>query len=478
MFDGRSRVLGFLTLLHDAAVTAVVFFVAHRVRVDFLPQLGWWPLPPIYPVEKYLPLLLAAVVVFPLAGVILGAYRHVELSTPTKLVADIAGLVGVGLTVIYAGLFVSHADYVSRSFVLLLGAMEVLLLIVSRWVFFASTAWVRERSKKYIYFLIVGTGTKARAAADLLEQSEFMGLRLVGFVAESEKAPRTMVTRSGEYAVIQSSQLAATLGTEVIDEVVFAVEMEDLVRLQPLMRDCACQGVNTRLQLEFVPQPFSRVYVERLRHVPMLTLSVTPDSHLLLLGKRTFDIVVSAVALLLLSPLTLLVALLIKATSPGPVLYRQVRSGLGGRHFTLYKFRTMVENAENERPALSAFNELRGPVFKMSNDPRVTPLGRWLRRFSIDELPQFWNVLLGDMSFVGPRPALPAEVEQYEPWQRRRLRMRPGLTCTWVLEGRNSVEFDRVIQLDLSYIDNWSLWLDLKISLLTIPLVLTGKGAY
>jgi len=477
MFDRHSRVLGLLTLLHDAGITALVFFLAHRVRLDFLPHLAT-TLGPIYPLSMYWPLLLAVVVVFPLAGVMLGAYRHVELSTPTKVVADVVGLVTVGLIVIYAGLFLTNSGYVSRSFVLLLGAMNLVLLIVSRWIFFGSAAWLRDRFGEYIYFLIIGTGAKARAAADLLEQSEFMGLRLVGFVAEGDSAPRQMVTRSGEYPVIQPSQLGSTLRQQVIDEVVFAVEVDDLARLQPLMRVCACEGVNTRVQLEFVPQPFSRVYVERLRHVPMLTLSVTPESQLRLLAKRTFDILLSAIALVLLSPLMLVVALLIKLTSPGPVLYRQVRSGLGGRLFTLYKFRTMVQNAEEERPALSAFNELRGPVFKMSRDPRVTSVGRWLRRFSIDEVPQFWNVLCGDMSFVGPRPALPDEVEQYEPWQRRRLRMRPGLTCTWVLEGRNTVDFERVIQLDLSYIDNWSLWLDLKISLLTIPLVLTGKGAY
>jgi lipopolysaccharide/colanic/teichoic acid biosynthesis glycosyltransferase len=173
----------------------------------------------------------------------------------------------------------------------------------------------------------------------------------------------------------------------------------------------------------------------------------------------------------------LVLAVLIKLTSAGPVLYRQRRCGLGGRKFTLLKFRSMVENADELRPQLQALNEVDGPVFKMKVDPRCTPLGRWLRKLSIDELPQLWNIVRGDMSFVGPRPPIPAEVAKYESWQRRRLRMRPGLTCLWALEGRNRINFEHWMQLDLLYLDNWSLWLDLKIFLRTIPLVLLGHGA-
>ena len=174
----------------------------------------------------------------------------------------------------------------------------------------------------------------------------------------------------------------------------------------------------------------------------------------------------------------LVIAALIRMTSEGPVLYRQTRCGLNGRRFTLYKFRSMVVDAEALRPELEALNEIDGAAFKIAADPRRTPLGRWLRKFSLDELPQLWNVLRGDMSFVGPRPPVPEEVERYLPWQRRRLRMRPGLTCLWTLEGRNRLaKFDRLVQFDLAYIDNWSLWLDLKIFLKTIPHVALGRGA-
>jgi lipopolysaccharide/colanic/teichoic acid biosynthesis glycosyltransferase len=172
------------------------------------------------------------------------------------------------------------------------------------------------------------------------------------------------------------------------------------------------------------------------------------------------------------------VALLVRLTSRGPILYKQTRCGLGGRHFTMYKFRSMIVGADEMRTGLDAHNEVDGPVFKISADPRCTPIGRFLRKWSLDELPQLWNVLRGDMSLVGPRPPIPEEVAKYETWHRRRLRMRPGLTCLWAVEGRNEIKFERWMQLDMDYIDNWSLWLDFKILLRSIPVVLSGRGAY
>jgi lipopolysaccharide/colanic/teichoic acid biosynthesis glycosyltransferase len=189
------------------------------------------------------------------------------------------------------------------------------------------------------------------------------------------------------------------------------------------------------------------------------------------------DFLMAFVLLVLLSPLLLVLAALIKLTSKGPVLFRQARCGLGGRKFTLLKFRSMQPDADLRREELEALNEMDGPVFKIRDDPRCTTVGRFMRKFSLDELPQLVNVLKGEMSFVGPRPPLPEEVERYEPWQRRRLRMPPGLTCLWALEGRSKLSFRRWMELDLQYIDTWSPTLDLKIFLRTIPVVLLGRGA-
>jgi exopolysaccharide biosynthesis polyprenyl glycosylphosphotransferase len=233
-----------------------------------------------------------------------------------------------------------------------------------------------------------------------------------------------------------------------------------------------------RVQLSFLPTGFSHVFVEHMAHVPLLTFASTPQNELALLAKRGIDIAISSLTLIALAPLFAIIAILIKLTSKGPVFYRQTRCGLGSRRFVLLKFRSMVDNAHDLLPELEAHNEVDGPVFKMRNDPRCTAVGRCLRIMSLDELPQLWNVLRGDMSLVGPRPPLPQEVEQYEPWQRRRLRIRPGLTCLWALEGRSKLQFERWMRLDLLYIDNWSMWLDFKILLKTIPAVLLGRGAH
>ncbi len=195
-----------------------------------------------------------------------------------------------------------------------------------------------------------------------------------------------------------------------------------------------------------------------------------------LVVKRLFDIVVSSSVLFFLFPLLAATALVVKLTSRGPVFFRQIRCGRNGRKFYLYKFRSMVINAEQKLKELKARNEMTGPVFKLTNDPRVTPVGRFLRKCSLDEFPQFWNVLKGEMSIVGPRPPLPNEVEEYEPWQRRRLSMPPGITCIWQVSGRNSIGFEEWMEMDLRYIDNWSLWLDFKLLFLTFRAVFARTG--
>jgi exopolysaccharide biosynthesis polyprenyl glycosylphosphotransferase len=231
------------------------------------------------------------------------------------------------------------------------------------------------------------------------------------------------------------------------------------------------------LALTFFPHVISKIHLDRLQELPLLTFSTTPVDEDLLLLKRLADFLMALATLTILSPLFVILALIIKLTSKGPILYRQSRCGVGGRTFTVYKFRSMQADADLRRDELAALNELDGPVFRIRNDPRCTAAGRFMRKFSLDELPQLLNILKGDMSFVGPRPPLPEEVEKYERWQRRRLRMQPGLTCLWALEGRNRLSFRRWMELDLEYIDHWSPSLDFKILLKTIPIVLLGRGA-
>jgi exopolysaccharide biosynthesis polyprenyl glycosylphosphotransferase len=477
VFARRSRLLSTITLLHDLAVTSVAFVVAYWLRsllvhFDFFSQ----RFPGIYPFSHYLPLLVAFLVVWAIVGYLSSFYRDLELSNPIQLILNIVNQLAIVLVVIYAGLYLFRRVDISRTYVLLIGVTDFVLLLIGRVVSYSGVSWMRDRLGRYHYLLIVGCGPRAREMAALLETSHGMGLRLIGFVdPDSSNAPDRQLRG---YGVFPLDSLSSILQNNVVDEVIFAVNMQELARLEPVMQHCANIGVKTRVQLEFLPPAYSRIYIEKFRDVQLLSLSSAPDSELRLFFKRVFDIGLSAVSLLLFLPLLACIAAMIRITSPGPVFFSQTRCGLGGRRFTLYKFRSMINNAEQMRAELHQLNELDGPVFKISEDPRVTPVGRWLRRFSLDELPQLWNILRGDMSFVGPRPAVPEEVEQYEDWQRRRLRMRPGLTCIWVLEGRNQVDFNRWMQLDLTYIDNWSLWLDVKIFLRTIPIVITGRGAY
>ena len=478
MFDRRSKLLGTVTLLHDLGVTCVAFVVAYLLRslLGHFEFLRHHLQPVIYPFGHYVPLLVAFLMVWAGVGYFSSLYRDLELNNPIQLILGIVSQLGIVLMVIYAGLYLFRRVDISRSYVLLIGGIDFVLLLMGRAISYSGVAWMRERLGRYHYLLIVGCGPRAREMATLIEESRGMGLRLIGFV--DPDAGDAAEAKLGGYDVFPLDALAGILHKWVVDEVIFALNMQELAQLEPVMQHCAEVGLKTRVQLEFLPAAYSRIYLEKFRDVQLLSLSSAPDSELRLFFKRVFDIVVSGASLIVLSPLLACIAAMIRITSPGPVLFEQTRCGLGGRGFTLYKFRSMINNAEQMRAELHQLNELDGPVFKISDDPRITAVGRWLRRFSLDELPQLWNILRGDMSFVGPRPAVPEEVNQYENWQKRRLRMRPGLTCTWVLEGRNHVDFNRWMQLDLTYIDNWSLWLDAKIFLRTIPIVLSGRGAY
>ncbi len=336
--------------------------------------------------------------------------------------------------------------------------------------------WIHRRragaaDRRYVY--IAGTGETALRLGRLVEQSHEFGLELAGFVAEEAGE----LTLSRPYPVHQWSDLPCLLATKVVDELIFAVDSRRLAELEDLLLLCEEEGVRTRLHVGFLPHVRGRTELEFLGSEPLLTFAGAPHDDFRLLVKRALDVLLAGAALLLVWPLMLVIAVLVRATSPGPAIFRQTRCGLNGRRFTLYKFRTMVADAEARKAELAHLN-VKKTAFKIPDDPRVTPLGRWLRKFSLDELPQLWNVLKGEMSLVGPRPPVPEEVERYERWQRRRLRMRPGLTCLWTLAGRDELDFDEWMRLDLEYIDRWSLALDLEIILRTIPHVLLGRGAH
>jgi exopolysaccharide biosynthesis polyprenyl glycosylphosphotransferase len=357
------------------------------------------------------------------------------------------------------------------SLLILTGTLQCLIRLGFYWL-------LRSRnilSHNLVNIVIVGANGRAEAMAQLMGKLRAWGYRVQGYVSTRPDEPElTRIPRLGKL-----EDLPAILADrEGIEEVVFVgSDARDLGDFEGLITHCEDLGVRTRLALDFFPTTASRVSLEFLEQVPLLTFSTAPDHDLSLMAKRAADFIIAFASLVFLSPLLLLLAAAIKFTSPGPVFYRQTRCGLYGRRFSLIKFRTMIDGAEDKLWEIRHLNEMDGPVFKMRNDPRVTPFGRFLRKSSLDELPQLWNVVKGEMSIVGPRAPLPEEVKYYATKQRRRLSVKPGITCLWQVSGRSDIDFHRWMEMDLEYIDNWSFWLDVLIMLKTIPAVFTGRGA-
>lgn len=276
------------------------------------------------------------------------------------------------------------------------------------------------------------------------------------------------------------SALVDAMHRHSVGRVVLAFDSDTSGRMQDAIAACETEGVEAWVAADFFRASIARPTYDTLGPTPMLVFRVTPELSWALLVKNMMDRTGAFLGLVLLAPFLLLIAAGIKLTSPGPVVFKQQRAGRHGRPFTMYKFRSMRTGAEMEREELRAFNQMSGPVFKIEKDPRITPFGAWLRRTSLDEVPQLFNVLLGQMSLVGPRPLPIYEVDNFElTAHRRRLSMKPGLTCLWQISGRNFVkDFNDWVKLDVQYIDNWSLGLDLSILLRTVPVVLFGKGAH
>ena len=263
-----------------------------------------------------------------------------------------------------------------------------------------------------------------------------------------------------------------------VDEVVFIVPRSKLSLIENSLYICETYGVRASLAADLFELKIAKASQTEFEGIPLIAFDTTVAEEWQRFVKRAIDIIASGIGIIVLSPMFLIVAILIKITSPGPVFFIQKRVNLSGRRFILYKFRTMNKGAHRKRSELMHKNIMKGPVFKVIDDPRITPLGKFFRKFSIDEFPQLFNVFLGHMSLVGPRAMAAYEASKLEPWQRRRFSMRPGITCLWQISGRNKLSFDEWMKLDLQYIDTWSLGLDFKILLKTIPAVLFARGAY
>ena len=466
---GRHRKARVLFGLSDVLLAALAFESAYQTRVLLHLEHQFY-----LTVERKALVLAFALAAWVTMGLWLEVYEKLDIGNPRVILRDAARQCAYGVLCLIVFEYVFRLD-LSRFFLVLFSVYAWVLLLLFRLTAGRVVGVIRREFAAPHFVMVVGTGERAVRMAQGLEQSREYGIRLRGFLSERADAPAEIHLRV-PYKVLPISDLPSILRQHVVDEVIFAVGSESLVELEEVFLMCDEEGVRTRVAVDFFPHVNSTVSLDRFGETPLLTFSAAPYDEIKLLLKRVTDVVIAAAGLVVLAPAMTAIAILIRLTSPGPAIFRQVRCGLNGRLFLFYKFRSMVENAEELKKDLEHLN-VRETVFKIPDDPRLTAVGRYLRKFSIDEWPQLWNVLRGDMSLVGPRPAVPGEVEHYERWQRRRLRMRPGLTCLWAISGRDNVDFETWMKMDMQYIDNWSLALDWKILLQTIPRVLTGRGA-
>ena len=425
--------------------------------------------------DQYLSLLLF---ILPIWGLLLSAAGFYRSHRTLPLGEEIwsAGKVAVGGTAILVLLiFGLRIEFVSRWLLVVLGFVNFFLLASEKVALRLASRWVRARGFNFRTALVVGTGPKASQFADFLEAHPHWGFRVVGYLDDDNGGE---IRLSGRWPCLgKLTDMDSVLSREVVDEVIFVIERGKLGEYEEALLVAERHGVRAHVSLDIFPHVLARPVLEELDGIPLLSFTTTPSNPVQLAAKRAIELALSLVLFLITLPIQLAAALGILVSSGAPVFFRQVRCGLNGRRFRLLKFRTMEPGAEERLSEVSHLNEMTGPVFKLTRDPRLTFVGRLLRRLSIDELPQLWNVIVGDMSLVGPRPPLPDEVSRYESWQRRRLSMKPGLTCLWQVSGRSELDFDRWMALDLKYIDTWSPLLDLKILLKTVPAVLSGRGA-
>lgn len=358
--------------------------------------------------------------------------------------------------------------------VLVFFAADLAALILFRLSLAAALRQYRQRGGSVRKVLIIGTGPRARGVADRIGNNPHWGIQVIGFLDYR----RTGLWRYRDLPLLgHPDGLPEFIAGNQVDYIIIAVESRDLPLTTHAFAVGEEMGVSVCFLTDFYPYSIARPNPTRFMDFPAVIYSSAPDDRLRLFVKACLDRLLAALAMVAAVPVGLVAAAAIKLEDGGPVFFQQTRSGKNGKPFLMYKFRTMVPNAEQLKEQLRDRNEMSGPVFKIANDPRITRVGAILRKTSIDELPQLINILKGEMSLVGPRPPLPKEVAAYDRWQRRKLAVKPGLTCLWQVNGRNRIDFEDWMKLDLQYIDNWSLWLDTKILMKTVPAVLKRNGA-
>ena len=475
IFFSNQRVAAITWTLIDIILINLAFVLAYWMRYDL--QL-FRSVDPAFnvPYVVYLPFVGLFTLLLILVYRQQGVYRlRRQVSWIDELYAIVHGT-ATGTIITIVIIFLYRPTFYSRIIFIYAGVITVIFLGISRLIKVIMLRRMRRRGIGVQRVLIIGAGEVARTVMRVAVANPEYGFFIVGFLDDHPAKSETDIGRFKALGAVDN--LPDILETEHIDEVIVTLPWQYHRKIMSIMTMSERGGIRARIVPDLYQMHISNMHVDEFGGVPMIGVREVGISGLSQFIKRSIDVMAASLGLILLSPLMGLLALIIKMESPGSVLFPQERVGKNGRTFTLYKFRSMVEDAEEQKESLQNLNEADGPLFKIKNDPRITRLGKWMRRLSLDEMPQLYNVFNGDMSLIGPRPPIPAEVEQYKEWQKRRLEVAPGITGLSQVSGRSELTFDETALLDIYYIENWSPALDTKILLQTIPRVIFGRGAY
>ncbi len=462
MFKGKEQILSFLLGLFDVCIALFSFCIAFYIRHKYISFNNEY----IILIILFVPIWF---IFFKLTS--LSAFNRAKPYAIILLDYIIVNVLGSLL--LFFIIFILKLESISRAVLFTFIPISIFINYFVRISIKEAFKYYRKKGYNTRNLLIIADST-SEAFIDEIIKNDFWGYKIKVIFTDSELITDKYINN---YPVLpENTNISEFLEMEAIDEAIYLKENVDLEEVKKMLFTCDEIGVTFHVQSPLFNLIATKAHINYFGYIPFLTFSKQPTNYLALKIKSLIDYIVSFVALIVSSPFLLLIIILIKTDSKGPVFFKQTRVGRNGRLFKVFKFRTMVVDAEDLKDKLADKNEQTGPVFKMKNDPRITKVGKFLRKTSLDEFPQFINVLLGQMSIVGPRPPVPKEVEQYQRWQLRRLSMKPGITCIWQVSGRNKIGFDDWMKLDLQYIDNWSLNLDFMLILKTVKVVFASDG--
>lgn len=471
MFKDFFRFQRQISIVSDVLTTVGSFIIAYFIRLFILKIIPFGK--PIH-LGNYWEIMVVIIFLWWWIFRLEGAYGSKRFTSLPQEIKTVLKTVFFGTLILLSGAFLLKIYFLARSLIVIFGGVNFFFLTLEKTAIYYLINYLRKKGYHRRRVIIVGTERKTREFMESVKDNPSEQLEIVGFIDGEGVTIGDKIY--GAKILGEFQDLKEVLHNHLVDEVIFAVP-EKKLEIREMIRLCEEEGVTVSVIADFPVGSRTHVEARRVHNLPLLTLSRIPEAEWQFFLKRIMDIVVSGLGLIILSPFFLIIAALVKFTSPGPVFYEWRVVGFNKRPFKSWKFRTMVENADELKNELWDKNEMKGPAFKMKKDPRVTRIGRILRKFSLDELPQLYSVLKGDMSLVGPRPPLVSELNRFEGWHRRRLSLKPGLTCLWQVSGRNEIsDFDEWVKLDLEYIDSWSVWLDLKILFKTVWVVLSGTG--